>query len=632
MMILAGLVWSGWGQIQFSRVFCRQPGNALKRTSGRTSLTYRSVFDRIENAAQEKFVRIFEKSFSRVAFLLLSVVLCSGSRISLADEKEKQSGKPAENRITIMQSSADGLIGDLEYMVKKLAKQSRTWRDYIEPNLEIFLDGVDTKKPIRVDVFFDQEMGEFYRLCFPYTNFKDFRNNIDASGIISTEKSKGLYHLSDAYDGWMRTKYNYAIFVPEDKKDFASPDIANPLDDLQPLLKAKFDTAVLINHDLAGMEQRRKSFAEINRNVLAGIKKKSTESVAEYKLRKLLAENQLAEMERYYAEIKHLEAGWITDSEKNEGRGSLSLSALEGTELAGALKQLTEAKSKFVVVPESKDFVISGRLFYPIVKSQQDRYNSLFQAFLPVQKKKIEEQKDLSADQKKAAQAALEKVIAMLKQGLDLGHVDGFVEMRRIDQKDPHSVHELIGAMRAVKGREAEEIIKLLPKINDAFEVKMDIETVGDSHIHEIIVNRKVLPMIDSLFGTPCRIHLGTSDDLLSIAVGGNAKKWLVETLGQVNKAEAKAVPEFVRFKGHLKPFAVALSKRKEKKDLPESVRTTREKLIEAFDEQKFKQADDYIELIDKMVDGQVQGTMLVEPGLFRFIGLMIAEGARKNL
>lgn len=577
-------------------------------------------------------MKVFEKNLGLVPSILTSLILSACLQSAIADEKKEQSEKPLENRLTIMQSSADGLIGDLEYMVKTLAKQSKTWRDYIEPNLEIFLDGVDTKKPIRVDIYYDEKLGDFYRLSFPYSNFKDFRNNIDASGITSKEKAMGLYHLSDGYDGWMRTKFNYAIFVPEDKKEFASKDIPSPLDDLQPLIKAEFDTAVLIDHDKLGMEQRQKNFAEINKNVLAGIKKKSTESVAEFELRKLLAANQLAEMEQYYVEIKHLEAGWVTDSEKNEGRGSLKLTALEGTELAGALKQLTEAKSKFVEIPESKDFVISGRLFFPIVKSRQDRYKALYKAFLPVQLKKIEKKKEYSQEQKKAAQSALEKVIAMLRQELDLGYIDGFVEMRRVKQDDPQSAHELVAAMHAVKGKDAEEIIKLLPKINDAFKVKMDIETVGDLHIHEIVMSKNVLPMIDSLFGTPCKIQLATSDNLLAIAVGENAKKWLIETLTHINKTEAKPVPEFVKFKGHIKPFVIALSKRKEKKDLEESIKATREKLIEAFDEKKFKQAHDYIEMIDKMVEGEVQGTMEIEPGLFRFIGLLIAEGAKNNL
>ncbi len=577
-------------------------------------------------------MKLFEKHPGLVPSFLCSLLLFVFMQSATAEE-EKKSSETLENRITIMQSSADGLIGDLEYMVKTLAKQSRTWRDYIEPNLEIFLDGVDTKKPVRVDIFFDEELGEFYRMSFPYTNFKDFKNNIEAAGITTTKKATEVYELSDAYEGWMRTKFGYATMVPSTKRKYSSDEkIGDPLDDLKALIAAKYDTAVLINHDKSGIEQRRKNFIEINKNVLSAIKKKSTESVAEYELRKLLAENQLAEMEQYYVETKYLEAGWITDSEKNEGRGALKLSAIEGTELAGALKQIQEAKSKFVDVPESTNFVISGRLFFPIVKTRQQRYKSLYQAFLPVQLSKIEKKKEYSAEQKKAAKSALEKVIAMLTQGLEMEHIDGFIEMRPTSQDNASSAHELIGAMHAFKGKEAEEIIKLLPQINDAVKVKMDIETVGDLHIHEIVIEKSLLPMIDSLFGTTCKIHLATSDELLAISIGSNAKKWLIETLELINKAEAKPVPEFVRFKGHIKPFVVALSKRKEKKDLKESVKATREKLIEAFDEKKFKDAHDYIEMIDKMEDGQVNGTMKIEPGLFRFIGLLIAEGAKNNL
>lgn len=557
--------------------------------------------------------------------VLCGLLILGFSRSAIAEE-------PLENRIVIMQSSADGMIQDLEYMIKDLARQGKTWREYIEPNLEIFLDGVDTKKPIRVDIHFDEEQGEFYRICFPYTNLKDFLNNIDASGITSELKAKNLYQLGDAFSGWLKTEFNYAIFVPETKKGSVSGTVEDPLIALKPLIDAGYDTSMLMMHDKAGMKQRRLNFETIEKNVLPGIKKKSTESLDEFQLRKVLAENQLATFKQFYVEIKYLEAGWTTNIEKNEGTGALTLSALEGTELDGALKQIAESKSRFVNIPESKDFAVSGRLVFPIIKSRQLQYQTLYNALLPVLLSKIEKKEDLSAEQKKATKSATEKIITMLIQGLDLGVVDGFVEMKRANQDDPKSTYELIAGIRANKGDDAKEIIKLLPQVDDSIQVKMNVETVGDLQIHEIIFSKSLLPISNSIFGLPCKVHVATSDNLLAIAIGDNANAWLKETLELINKSEEKPVIEFVKFKAHLKPFADSIGEREPSKDLKEPAKTIREKFIEAFDETKYESPDDYFEMIDKLEDGQVKGSMKIEPGLFRFFGLLVADFAKNNL
>ena len=539
---------------------------------------------------------------------------------------------PLENRITIMQASADEMILDLEYMIKDVAKQGKTWREYIEPNLEIFLDGVNTKKPVRVDIYFDEKIGQYYRMSFPYTDLKDFRNNIEASGITSKIKAKDLYQLSDSYDGWMKTVSEYAVFAPDTKKDLVAGKVANPLDDLKPLIAAGYDTSVLINNDKQGAEQRKASLDYILKNLLSGIKKKSTESLAEFELRKLVAEDQLVEFQTFYVESKYLEAGWITDREKNEGRGTLILSALEGTELDGALKHIANAKNRFVNIPESKDFVISGRLSFPIVKSRQQRYEALYKATLPVLLAKIEKNKDLSASQIKATHAATEKTIAMLIKGLGLGEINGFVEMRPSKQDGPQPSYELIAAVNTTEGHKAKEIIELLPSINDSIQVKMNVESVGDLQLHEIVFNKSLLPLSDSMFGIPCKVYFATSDDMLAISIGNDAKSWLVETLELINKSEEKPVIEFVKFKAYAKPFAAALKLYKPSKDLKEPIKTVFEKFIETFDDKKYDGADDYFEMIDKVVNDKVQGTLKVEPGFFRFLGLLIADFAQNNL
>ncbi|MCG6154323.1 hypothetical protein [Rubinisphaera margarita] len=536
------------------------------------------------------------------------------------------SAQEKENRISYVISNADGLLADVEYMVKDLAGRTKTWNELIKENIDLFLDGVNREEPVRIDMMFDEKNGEFYRPFFPVSDLRDFRNNVDAFGITNKPRSRVLYTCTNAFDGFMLIHEDYGIFIPKDKLSLIDPDAPEIVDPIQPLLDAKYDAGVLIDHDAAGMEQRRSSLAEVRNQVLAGIKKKSTESPEEFEYRKLLALNRILEFETLYVEIERLEAGWITDPAKGSGVGTLNISGIEGTVLAETFSKIPELKSRFHVVPPVKDFVASGDMLYPIDAPHQDRFTSTIKAYQPIADQKIDRKDDLNADQKKAAKEAVDKTVKILEKGITMGVFDGFIEMRKAEPGKSESLHEAVIGLRATSGREIDEVVKLLPKIRDSFKAKVDSETVGDFHIHEIVLESNVPPMIDSLFGTPCHIFLATSENMVLFSLGEKSLPWLKETLELVNNSTEEKTPElFLEFKGHVGPFAKALSARKPNQDLVKF----RDAVIEAFSE---KFTDDYIEMTDEYVDGTIKGTLNAEPGLLRLLGIMVANFAEENL
>ncbi len=552
-------------------------------------------------------------AFAVIAF---SLPVCTFA----AEEAEK------ENKVTMMIIGADRLLEDVEYMVQDLASRNKIWKEKVEENIELFLEGIDREQPVRIDVFFDEKSGEFYRPFFPITDVKDFRNNVEAFGVTNKPIARDVYSLGDAFEGFMKVAKDYALFAPKDQRATIDPNVPEIQAPIEPLTKADYDAGVIISHDKAGMEARRKSMAEVRKNIISGIKKKSTESVEEFEFRKLLAVNRIDNFERLYSEVKYLEAGWVTEPSKKTGVGTLILSGIEGTDLAGTIAAIPELKTSFHTIPETKDFVASGRMLSPISAANQEQIKATIEAYQPVAEIRIDRKEDLNDKQKKAAKDAIAKLIPILEDGLTLGSIDGFVEFRRIEKDNSNSLHDMVAGMNAKSGRDIEEVIKMLPEIRDTYKTKMDTATVGDFHFHEFVLEDNVPPMFKSLFGSPCHFHIATSEKMVLFSIGEKSKPWLEEMVDLVIKTEEQKAPEnFFTFKGHFGPFAKALSARNPGEDFVE----LRKAIIEAFSE---KYTDDFIEIYDKHADGQIQGTMTVEPGLLRLLGILVANFADENL
>ncbi len=529
---------------------------------------------------------------------------------------------PREDKITFAITSADGLLEDLEFMVKDLAKKRREWNDDIRPNIELFLEGVDTTKPVRIDLFFDEKLAEYYRPFFPVSNLKSFRDNLDALGVTSKQMARDLFLLESAFDGQMRLiKENYAVFAPQEQLSIIPADLPEPRIAIKELVAPRYDAGVKIDNDPAGIQRRRDSLKKVISNAMDEVKKKSTESPEEYELRRLLARNQLTKLENLYAEIALLQAGWVTDVEGREGRGDFQLRALPGTPLASGLEKIPELKSRFAAIPPTEKFVATGRLQIPLTPQRQERLASSYNAYRPVINQRIDNNQELDAFQKKASKQAVAKTLELLEKGFQLGMVDAFLEMRKGSSPN---MQEAIGGIQVVDGKEVEEVIKLLPEVYSRFVVKMNAATEGQFQIHEIALEDRVPSMLESLFGVPCKVTVATSETLLLVGFGDNAGPWLLETARLLNtQTEPSPLANCLEFKGHMEAFARALNTLEPNKDRPE----LRGMLVQAF-----SQGDDYVELSNTYTDGVLHGRARVETGLLRFLGLAVAKFAEENL
>lgn len=555
------------------------------------------------------------RSMTRICVFGLLGLLATASHSS-----QVSAADPAEDKIILMQSSSDGLIADLEYMVNELAKKKKQWANNIQPNIELFLDGVDREKPIRVDAMFDEKQGEYYRPYFPIVDLALFRNNLDALGITSRPVARNLFQLEQAFNGHMRVLSDYAVFAPTEWKEIIPDDLTSPEVEIENIVAPTYDAAVKIENSADRIQARHDSLKAVRANSLAEVKKKSTESAEEFELRQILAENQLAKLSNLYAELKYLEAGWTTDSEKNEGRGKLIMEALEGTPLAESFNRIPNLETRFHGLKQVDNFVATGRITIPVSPRGQERLQRTYDAYHPVIDQKIDNHESMDASQKKASKEAVNKVIALLEKNLEMGQFDSFVQMRKGKKKN---THEAIFGVQMTDGKQVDEIVKLLPKVYSRYVLKADVAQAGAFAIHHIKLEDEVPPMLESLFGAPLDVYVGTSENILLVAFGSNSLEWLKQVAGELETSEPTTSPLFLTFKGQMGPFANALTALKPNENRPK----LREMIVEAF-----TQGDDYIEMSDTFKDGQVHGEVKVEPGLLRFLGLAVAKFAEENL
>ncbi len=109
--------------------------------------------------------------------------------------------------ITVMQKGADALIEDLNFLVNKLTNEEEQ-KQWVVLNdlLTSFKVGLDSKKPIRIDVLYGKG-AEQYISYFPVDvkDLKDFRkNNLQANGITTAPIGRGFYKVKGSFIGFMR--------------------------------------------------------------------------------------------------------------------------------------------------------------------------------------------------------------------------------------------------------------------------------------------------------------------------------------------------------------------------------------------------------------------------------------------
>ncbi len=467
-----------------------------------------------------------------------------------------QSGNPAQLRpsriVTGIRSPAQ-LLEELQWLIGEVAGEQKTWNEKLIPAFEVFLIGVDSKRPLGVDFVFDRTNGSRSQWQVPLESLNDFRaENLEPIDIQSRRvgSDRTLYQLTSTtldYKGWMRIVDNYAS-ISTVKEDVPA-DMPSPRKALDELLNPKgYSAGLYTRNDADGMSDRREAFAKIRENMLASVTRRPTETREAFELRQAVVRHQALRLERLFVETESLTAGWITDRTRRESRGELTLTALAGTELAGVVSLLGANPSYFAAVPTTDNAVVTGRLNFPVDDRLQLQVDEFFRLAGPVWKQRIDGDKSLTAAQKTARKQVVDLLFEMIQEGGTLRVLEACIEIT----PTADGLHQLLCGIRTADGTKAIEILKLIPQAVEGFALETNVDAVDDVAFHRLKFTEQVPESLKSFYGESGDAYIATYKEAVWIAGGADALERLKATIALVRSTPGEPTGEVLIGKARL--------------------------------------------------------------------------------
>lgn len=561
-----------------------------------------------------------------------------------------------EIKIRVVQSGSDNLVADLKDIVALTPNKTlqKEWKN-LSGTLDEFLKGIDPAKPMVMTLGIlkgaDGKAGVSYDPAFPISKLEgkkgdSFLENVDGLGYkIKKGKEANLYELTEsgkknAKPMYMRYAHGYAI-ISESMKSLPA-NIADPGKAVQPLLAPGYDVAGEIKNDAAGQAKRTEEFQSLRKELEAAIKFKRDEDKSEFELRKLGTSQFFDEIERFLVESESIVMGWTTQKGAKSGKGELQLSALKNTSLEQSITLLSDKPSYFANVKLHDKPILSGKWMFPLDKMRQAQAKVRHPLFRAATKVSIDKRPKLTAEGKAAAKEALDKLVDIFDDSLNIG-LEGFIDMH----DDGAGKHTAVVAMRAEKAKEhaklsedVKAIVELLPKIRNDWQVKLDAVAHGGVSLHEVTFPKDYQDHFQSLFGNiEMILYVGASEEAVWAACGPNGLAELKAAIDdQAKPAPAKADPVFASLAIKFGPW-IKLVDVIEKKE-PELVNPTKQQIqakkekdrIRSLALEAFEAGDDLLTAKLVREKSEIKGEMTITEGVFRFIGSAIANFSKENL
>ena len=540
--------------------------------------------------------------------------------------------------VTIMQAGADEFQSDIAFLMKLAGKEGEQQWPVVESILGAFLDGVDGKRPMRIDLILGKKPDT--RLSVPIADEADFFRNV--GGFIGAKERKmggGLFLFKPKPPA---LSYYTRLLGPAREPDWGivAEDKANlpanfqVLAAIQPLLNVGFDLAATVENsdDEKSVKDRRQVILDLEKEVTATLQPLDGETDNEFAMRKLGLGHQFRELERIYADSQQLTLGWTTDQEKKEGRLDLELKALAESELAKSIAQLAEKPSRFASITRTEDSIFFGRVNHALDDMRQKHFTEMFELMEQDAKGRLADSTDYSDEQKAGITTAIEKGFEMLRAGTKMGVVDGFVD---VNLKDGNK--GVVGAIRVDNVSVAIDVLGGLKAAG--WEVEIG-EADGETAVafHKVTLPENFAPFITSLVGSS-QFTVATRADAVYYAAGAGADERLKAVVAAEPTEENDGT--FLEAWYRVGPILDVLRQRRERSeaDLDLSKLTPEEK-SERKDRQEmreraqkaFEAGADTIHTKLQRKEDKVVGQTIFAIDILRFVGMEITNVAKTKL
>ncbi|HVW02786.1 MAG TPA: hypothetical protein VHB77_20680 [Planctomycetaceae bacterium] len=554
---------------------------------------------------------------------LFCVLLAVGVVWGVAGPVQAQQSPPKPS-VTGALYSTEELYADLKFILVDLAKEQKPY-DTLKETLDVFVEGIDTKEPLVAELI-PQKSGFGTVLQLPVSNFTNFLANIKALGVKTKKRpppaSKFTFACTGAYTGFLRQLQGQVTFA-EDAAVVDGPPAPKVKSLAKPVLQLngderKFDVGAVIDNSAEGLKDRTASMDNVEKQAISALKPLKNESKDAFALRELASKQQFAEIKRFYVESKHIAMGWKTDVEKREGHGNILLIALPETSLAKSVELVGKEPSYFAGYKVNKESPLSGIVNFPIDEMRQKNFQEFTEKSRPVAKERIDNDKNLSDQQKTHAHEIADLFYDITEQVSKDGVFDGFIDVRG----EKMGAYTVVGGIK-VKG---DIVADKLKNFKGDHEIKTGVDKVGDVDIHTVGIPADREELHD-LFGKDATIYVGTSADAVWYAIGVNAMDALKDAIGKYHGGSGDGEKSAIALAFHFQasPWAEAIDKHLTRKKLGNA--EERKNAIDAF-----KGGKDTMDMVIERVDQEIRVQTQVYEGMLRFAGKVIAEGVKNNL
>ncbi len=565
----------------------------------------------------------FKSAVAAFALATAGVAL-QASPARAADQAAASSAAPSTYVIV---APSGEVLDDVKYLLMLTdATEQKQWK-VLKDYLEVFLIGVDTKLPTRVDVAFD-EKGNRTVWTIPVLEFPNFRKNNIAAILTPRirDQGNGLWKLGSGkpadFNGFMLYLKPYAR-IGETQADINLVP-ADPRPSATPFLNRHFLLAIDVQNkqtDSAALKKRHEMFQATRKQTMGALKKETGETPADFELRKKATEIEMEELEWYFTESEHALVGITLDTQKEIGRTDIELTPIANTELAKTVAELCTKPSLFANVERSKQPTLALQINHPLGEARKKSALAMSSLLRDRLKSRVDSDGKRNSEQKDAAKQLIDKAYAMVESGIRSGIADGFIDVHA----GASGKNVFLAGTRTADGTKLDEIISMMPKAYDGATVKLNVAEESGVKIHSIEFAQGKHPYWSNFIGAD-QLYVGSSKDTLWATAGENSLVMLKTAIKKTKQPAAAGSEKapwlelIVRLKPWIDESLTQPPKKKGADHYP--------KLIQSA----LQTGDDQLSVRMTREGNKIVGVAEVQKGILRAAGKIASDFSRENL
>lgn len=448
---------------------------------------------------------------------------------------QAQGLKPA---VVFSIASIDEQMADAEYLFEAAGQKDAF--AFIKFGAGVYLDGLDTTKPIGGVMLLDT--GEPTGLAFiPVKDLDKLLAKIPG-GVAPEDVGDGMSKIATptGEDVYLKETGGYVYLSNEKNNLVAVP--ADPTTLLAGLDK-KYNIAVQANLQNIPEPLKQMAIQGIEQGYQEGLEgglEDEDEDVQE--LIKKLGGNSVESMKQLVNESDKIMLGWGVDSKTKSTYFDFSMTAVQGSKLAGRLATLKDTKSDFsgFLLPDA-----AATLHFAGDMAPEDKQvlTALMTTMRGTAMKELEADEDLTDAQKGAAKEVLGTLLDVFSKTVDGGKLDGGAALLL----SPGSL-TFAGGGKIAGGEDLDKTFKKLIELGKAEpefpEVKIDADSHGNVKFHTVSV-----PIPDdeedakAIFGQSMDAVVGIGPNSTYMAFGKDAVGTLKRIMDASTAGADKVVP-----------------------------------------------------------------------------------------